>query len=110
MNTDLNYLESMTEGNKGLIKELIGIFSTQVEEYSGQMQKFLVDQNWGELSKLAHKAKSTVAIMGMKDLSEILKQLEVLAKEGKKVDSYSEMIDHFCSECKIAVAELKLYK
>ena len=110
MNTDLSYLESMTEGDKGLIKELIGIFSTQVEEYSAQMQKFLVDQNWGELSKLAHKAKSTVAIMGMKDLSEILKQLELLAKEGKEVDSYSAMIDLFSSECKIAVAELKLYK
>jgi len=110
MNTDLNYLESMTEGDKGLIKELIGIFSTQVKEYSAQMQKFLDEKNWDELSKLAHKAKSTVAIMGMKDLSEILKQLELLAKEGKKVDTYSEMIDHFSSECKIAIAELKLYK
>ena len=89
---------------------MIGIFSTQVEEYGVQMQKLLLDQNWEELSKLAHKAKSTVAIMGMKDLTEILRQLELLAKEGEKVESYSAMIEHFSSECKIAVADLKQYK
>ena len=110
MKTDLSYLEAMTEGDKGLIKELINIFSTQVEEYSAQMQKFLDDQNWSELSKLAHKAKSTVAIMGMKELSEELKQLELLAKEGSNTDTYPDMIDHFSNECREAVSELQLYE
>jgi len=110
MRTDLNYLETMTEGDKGLIKELIGIFSTQVKEYSAQMQKFLEERNWNELSKLAHKAKSTVAIMGMKKLSENLKQLELLSNEGKETDSYSEFIDLFNTECKEAVSELQHYR
>ncbi len=110
MKTDLSYLEAMTEGNKGLIKELIGIFSTQVTEYSGQLHKFLEDKNWTELSKLAHKAKSTVAIMGMKELSEKLKQLELLSKEGKERESYAGLIDFFNSECKEAVLELQHYR
>lgn len=110
MKTDLSYLEAMTEDDKGLIKELIGIFSTQVKEYSDQMQKYLGEQNWLGLSKLAHKAKSTVAIMGMRELSEKLKQLEMLAKEEKKTGSYATIIDNFTTECKEAVSELQHYK
>ena len=110
MRTDLSYLENMTEGDKGLIKELIGIFSTQVKEYNVLMQKYLGDKNWNELSKLAHKAKSTVAIMGMRDLSEKLKQLELMAQKKEKTGSYEAIIDHFNSECIEAVSELQQYK
>lgn len=110
MRTDLSYLEAMTEGDKGLIKEMIAIFSTQVEEYGTHMQKHVDEKNWSELSKLAHKAKSTVAIMGMKKLSEEMKKLERLAKEGKATESYSSFIDKFARECKEAVVELQLYK
>ncbi len=110
MKTDLSYLEAMTEGDKGLIKELIGIFSTQVEEYITQMRKFLDEKNWGELSKLAHKVKSTVAIMGMKDLSEKMKELELLSKKKEKTGTYAGYIDHFTNECREAVIELSLYE
>jgi len=110
MKTDLKYLEAMTEGDKGLIKELIGIFSTQVEEYIALMQKHLKDQNWNELSKLAHKAKSTVAIMGMKKLSEELKKLELLALKEEETESYAGYVKNFTMECKEAVSELKEYK
>lgn len=100
----------MTEGDKGLIQELIGIFSTQVEEYRTLMQKFLEEKNWSELSKLAHKAKSTVAIMGMKELSEKLKTLELLAKDGSRTDSYPGLIEDFSNDSRDAVSELQLYK
>ncbi|HEC42325.1 MAG TPA: Hpt domain-containing protein [Bacteroides sp.] len=110
MKTDLSYLETMTEGDKVLIKELIGIFSTQVVEYSDQLDKFLEEENWTGLSKLAHKAKSTVAIMGMKELSEKLKQLELMSIEGKDSESYASVIEFFNSECKEAVLELQHYR
>jgi len=110
MKTDLSYLETMTEGNKGLIKELIGIFSTQVKEYGTLMNQYLGEKNWRELSKLAHKAKSTVAIMGMRELSEELKQLELDAGLMEKTETYAALIDRFTMECDEAVKELQQYK
>ena len=95
MKTDLSYLESMTEGDAGLISEMIEIFSTQVIEFSGLMQQHLEQKDWQKLSKLAHKAKSSVSIMGMTELSEKLRNLETLAKEEKDVHSYPEYIDLF---------------
>jgi HPt (histidine-containing phosphotransfer) domain-containing protein len=109
MKTDLKYLEKMTEGDRDLIKELIGIFSTQVEEYNKQFQSLLDEQNWPELSKLAHKAKSSVAIMGMKELAENLKNLEILAGEGSQTESYRQLVELYKSECAVAVEELQRY-
>ena len=48
MNTDLSYLESMAEGDASLISEMIGIFSTQVNEFSKLMQEYLERKNWQE--------------------------------------------------------------
>jgi HPt (histidine-containing phosphotransfer) domain-containing protein len=109
MKTDLSYLVDMTEGNKGLISEMIEIFSTQVNQYRSLMLQFYIEENWEEISQLAHKAKSSVAIMGMKDLAQKLKELELLARDGKDTESYPVMIDYFRNECKIAIAELQDY-
>lgn len=109
MKTDLSYLENMAEGNPGLISEMIEIFSTQVDEFTRLMNDYLAKKKWQELSKLAHKAKSSVAIMGMSSLAEKLKELEQLAKEEKEVDSFSEYIDLFTTASKEAVTELNNY-
>ena len=109
MKTDLSYLVDMTEGNKGLISEMIEIFSTQVNQYRSLMLQFYIEENWEEISQLAHKAKSSVAIMGMKDLAQKLKELELLARDGKDTESYPVMIDDFRNECKIAITELQDY-
>ncbi len=109
MKTDLSYLVDMTEGNKDLISEMIEIFSTQVNQYRSLMLQFYIEENWEEISQLAHKAKSSVAIMGMKDLAEKLKELELLAREGRDTDLYPAYIDVFRDECKTAITELQDY-
>lgn len=100
----------MTDGDKVLIRELIGIFSTQVGEYGVQMQLFHDEKNWKELSKLAHKAKSSVAIMGMKELAAKMKELEILASKQEEIEKYTSYIDHFTNQCEKAVLELKEYE
>ena len=109
MKTDLSYLESMAEGNPGLIREMIEIFSTQVAEFSIQMQEYLENRDWQELSKLAHKAKSSVAIMGMRELAGKLRELETLTKEGREIESYPGYIELFTAASADAVKELNNY-
>jgi HPt (histidine-containing phosphotransfer) domain-containing protein len=55
---------------------------------------------------LAHKAKSSVAIMGMSDLATILKTLELQAKEGKELEKYQSYIDRFRTDTAEAIKEL----
>ena len=106
MVTDLTYLTNMAGGNPEIIKEMIQIFVDQVEEYINEMRKLLDDKDYLSLGKLAHKSKSSVAIMGMNDLASELKTLEILAKEGKEPEKYPSMVENFVSQCKSAIKEL----
>lgn len=106
MITDLTYLNNMSGGNPEIIKEMISIFDEQVQEYIVQMQQYLKDKNYLLLGKLAHKAKSSVAIMGMNNLAADMKTLELLTKEEKETDTYGDYVGKFVEQCSLARKEL----
>ena len=106
MKIDLSYLREMAGGNKELVLEMITIFKHQVVEFSEGMDQLLRNKEYDSLGKLAHKAKSSVAIMGLEELSKRLKDLELSAREGKKVDSYPRIVAAFKQETAEAVREL----
>ncbi len=110
MVTDMNYLQTMSGGDRDLIIEMINIFKVQVNEFNQDFHKHLERKNYADLGKLAHKAKSSVAIMGMNELSKELKELELLVKNGEKTEKYQEYIEHFKTECKLALKELEEYQ
>jgi HPt (histidine-containing phosphotransfer) domain-containing protein len=110
MKTDLNYLKSMSGDSTELIIEMIDIFLLQIDEFYPEMISLLKEKDYNSLGKLAHKAKSSVAIMGMSNLAEKLKELELLTKENKDTSTYSAYIELFKTECDQAVQELSEYK
>ena len=107
MVTDLTYLTNMAGGNPEIVKEMIQIFIDQAQEYIVEMRKFLDDKDYLSLGRLAHKSKSSVAIMGMNDLASELKTLELLAKEGKESEKYPDMVENFTLQCETAISELR---
>ncbi len=108
MKTDLSYLRDMSGGNKELVLEMINIFKDQVVEFSREMDQHLEKKEYELLGKLAHKAKSSVSIMGLQDLAGELKNLENLTREGKKVQSYSGIISRFKQVTSEAIEELNV--
>lgn len=107
MKTDLTYLKSLTSDSDNLVKEMIDIFISQVQEYKDEMKRDLEEQDWESLGKIAHKAKSSVAIMGMKELADELKTLELLARDKKETETYPEYVRKFNESCDEAVKELQ---
>jgi HPt (histidine-containing phosphotransfer) domain-containing protein len=106
MVTDLTYLKNMSGGDTEIIKEMIGIFNEQVQEYMIDMPKLLAEKNYFALGKLAHKAKSSVSIMGMTSVAADLKSLELQTKDNLSTESYPKLVDNFVVQCGLAVAEL----
>jgi HPt (histidine-containing phosphotransfer) domain-containing protein len=79
---DLSYLQSIAEGDKSIIEELITIFLDQIPEFTDGLDKNFAEQRWLDVAAIAHKAKSSVISMGMKNLgNHDLKNLELVAKE-----------------------------
>jgi HPt (histidine-containing phosphotransfer) domain-containing protein len=100
------YLEMVAGGDSNLLKELISMFRDQVSEFNSEMNILLKENNYHSLGNLAHKAKSSVAIMGMDSLANMLKNFELQAREGKNTDKYESYISRFESDTKSALEEL----
>lgn len=100
----------MSGDNKNIIIEMITIFVSQVPEFIEELNYCYEKADWYNLSMIAHKAKSSVGIMGMARQAEALKELELLAKNQKETDKYKDIIQLFIEDCKIAVEELESIK
>jgi len=104
-----SYLESVAGGDKEIITDLVKLFCEQVAEFSMEMNSLLTKKDYYSLGLLAHKAKSSIAIMGMEDLALLLKTFELEAKESRNTDRYQAYISRFESDTRTAVAELDNY-
>jgi HPt (histidine-containing phosphotransfer) domain-containing protein len=107
MITDLNYLKTMSGGDDNFIREMIDLFREQIGEYKQFMPELLRNKDYDSLSKMAHKAKSSVAVMGMAQVADQLKDLEILANKGEEVDRYESFVNEFLEQCELALIELE---
>jgi len=107
-NLDLSYLKSVTDGDKELIKELIEIFKNQVPEYLQDFQDAYQQKDAKTLSQIAHKSKSSVAIMGMNRLAADLEKFEKEAREGQFSEQYINYIENFDKQCQDALMQLEI--
>ena len=105
---DLTYIREMAGDSQDIIKEMINIFLDQLPEFLEEMNGCHSREDWHNLGMIAHKAKSSVAIMGMHKEADDLKTLELLAKDGKNTEKYFPIIQSFEESCSKAVEELKL--
>jgi len=106
--TDLSYLKEITGGESSIVIEMVEMFISQVDEFKENLTKYLADKNWVDLGKEAHKAKSSVLIVGMEDLGNNLKKLQLLTEEDKEIETYPDYVKMFMEQCDAAVEELKV--
>ena len=104
---DLSYIETVCDGDKEMMKEFSDIFIAQVPEFIEEFDLAFSNKDVVSLGKIAHKAKSTVSIMGLTDLAKELSELEDHAHEGAFSESYIKYINNFKQECLNTVELLK---
>lgn len=100
------YLDSVSGGDSEIIREIVDLFKDQVVEIFNEMNILLTQKDYHLLGMLAHKAKSSVSIMGMADLAVLLKTFELETREGKNSEMYDSYIKRFGEETKYAITEL----
>ena len=105
--TNLNYLHTITEGDNVAMSEIITLFIEQVPEFIENLKKFLAEGRFAELGNEAHKAKSSVMIMGMDSLGHDLKVLQIDTINGTGKETYLHHVKRFETDCLMAVEELK---
>ena len=106
-NINLKYLESMAGGDPEIMQELKDLFISQVPEFIDNLKRFLKEENYLDLGKEAHKAKSSIMIMGMEELGKDLKNLQLITIAGIEKETYAGYVKKFEEQCLAAVDELR---
>jgi len=109
MLTDLKYLQQMTGNDRDMMKEMITLFLHQLAEMRVDVDFLMESQNWMDLSRLAHKIKSSSLVMGVEQMARDMKELELLAKEGKDTETYPDYIERLNTMIEIIGIELRPY-
>lgn len=89
---DISYLQNLTGGDIAVMTEIINLFKLEVPRYLVDLKKSRELKNWDELAGVAHKAKSSFALMGIGEVVSELKNLELLAREKNESEQYDLLI------------------
>jgi len=104
---NLEYLRDISDNDNRMIIEMIDIFNSEVPEYLKSMNEFLNSANYESLGKLAHKAKASSSIMGMRNLTRDLHSLETLSKEYIDPERCRSLVKQIEKQFNSAMKELK---
>lgn len=104
---NMEYLDSVSGGDPSIINEIVTIFKEQSAEIYNEMKSLLAEKNYISLGLLAHKAKSSVAIMGMEEMATLLKTFELQAKDGREIQLYGSYLEKFKHDTGEAIRELE---
>jgi len=78
--SNLSYLNNVTDGNKELLLEIMGLFLEQIDEFTIETKESLTAKDWLRLAAIMHKAKSSIKSFGAMQTAEIIEEIEFLSK------------------------------
>ncbi len=85
-------------GDRDFYQSLLAQFASEAAEKTASMKQFFGERDWHNYEILVHALKSTAKMIGMTELSEKAKALEMAAKEGKEdfiLEHHEEVIKRY---------------
>lgn len=87
---DLRQIESLAKGDMSFVRSMIDIYLEDMPKYATELQVAFEQKEWSQVNYLAHRTKSLVAIVRVREMHEILTFLEYassseLARSGEKI-------------------------
>lgn len=82
--TDLSYLKKLAQGDNDFVKDMLETFINQRDSFISEMSDALNDGRYEDLSGIAHKMKSSLSIIHLKELEPVIKAIETKALHERK--------------------------
>lgn len=106
---DFSFLQSLSGGDKNVIKEVLALFELEVPKYFAELDKAYEIKDWESLANVAHKAKSSFALMGISEVVSELKNTELQARNKHSVDDFQGFRNKLELIYNNSLAEIKSY-
>jgi CheY-like chemotaxis protein/HPt (histidine-containing phosphotransfer) domain-containing protein len=103
---DLTMIRSVSGGDEGFIKKMILLFIETVPQNVKELVDATARKSWEQVSKLAHKLKSTIDSMGIRILHEPIRAVEANAKNQEHLESLPDKVRQVESVVLLCIQQL----
>jgi HPt (histidine-containing phosphotransfer) domain-containing protein len=86
---------------------ILDIFEVEVPRYFAAMARLGQEDKWSELHPLAHKAKSSVGMLGMQPLLEDVLAIEQASRSGGSADILAPLLERAALRLESALQALR---
>ncbi len=104
---DLSYLNQIFQGNTEMINNIIRLFLEQVPEYLQEMSNCVERNDLLSLHPLAHKAKSSIAMLGLKNMEKHILKIEHDSKQNQNLHELPDLVRRVHEESEVVYAQLR---
>lgn len=97
---DLSYLKKVSNNNTEFIQEIIASFLESMPKTVEDIKVQLDQKNWEQLSRVVHKIKPTITLMGIHQIKDKIVLLEQESKNGQNentIQTLAEEVSQFLS-------------
>lgn len=106
---DLSYLNQIFQGNQEPIKQVIQLFLEKVPQYIDEMEKCVEKQDFFSLHPLAHKAKSSITMLGLKSMEQQVINIEEDSRKHRNQAGLGDLVQELRAECEIVIKQLNCF-
>jgi CheY-like chemotaxis protein/HPt (histidine-containing phosphotransfer) domain-containing protein len=103
---DLSMIRSVSGGDPAFIKKMILLFIETVPQNVKELVESTAAGNWEQVSKMAHKLKSTVDSMGIKSIHDDIRKVEASAKALENLDLLPGMVKQVENVVSLCIRQL----
>lgn len=104
---DLSYLNQVFQGNQEMVRNIIQLFLEQVPEYVKEMEACVQRDDLLALHPLAHKAKSSISMLGLRSMERNILTIEALSKEHRDLEQLPGLVQQVRDECEVVNGQLE---
>jgi len=104
---DLGMIRSVSGGDPAFIKKMILLFIETVPQNVKELVEATATQNWEQVSKMAHKLKSTVDSMGIKSIHGDIRKVEAQAKSRENLEELPQMVMQVEAVISLCIGQLR---
>jgi PAS domain S-box-containing protein len=105
--TDLTFLRTVSKGNKEFVNKIVNSFITQATVDLEKFQQALEAQDWEGIHFIAHKMKSSIHFVGIKELHNTVRDIEKYAQQKSNYEALTQLVPQFIHICKLSIRELE---
>jgi signal transduction histidine kinase/CheY-like chemotaxis protein/HPt (histidine-containing phosphotransfer) domain-containing protein len=103
---DMDYLRSLSKGDKEFERNMMQAFTEQIPRELNELKTAISKRNYKKIALVAHTMKSTVSYLGIQQLTPLLEQIEADAQSKNGMARINDNFTSVDATCQLAIREV----